>query len=42
MSSKAERLVFSGREIDLLYIAEQFEARMHSLKLGKVLIGEAT
>ena len=42
MSSKLERLVFSGREDDFLYFAEQFEARMHSLKLGKVLSGEAT
>ena len=42
MSSKSERLVFSGREYDFLYFAEQFEARMHSLKLGKVLSGEAT
>ena len=41
MSSKTERLVLSGREDDFLYFAEQFEARMHSLKLGKVLIGEA-
>ena len=42
MSSKLERLVFSGREDDFLYFAEQFEARMHSLKLGKVFSGEAT
>ena len=42
MSSKSERLVFSGREDDILYFAEQFEARMNSLKLGKVLSGEAT
>ena len=42
MSSKLERLEFSGREDDFLYFAEQFEARMHSLKLGKVLSGEAT
>ena len=42
MSSKLERLVFSGREDDFLYFAEQFEARMHSLKLGKVLSAEAT
>ena len=42
MSSKLERLVFSGGEDDFLYFAEQFEARMHSLKLGKVLSGGAT
>ena len=42
MSSKSERLAFSGREYDFLYFAEQFEARMHSLKLGKVLTGAAT
>ena len=42
MSSKSERLVFSGCEDDFLYFAEQFEARMHSFKLGKVLSGEAT
>ena len=33
MSSKSERLVFSGREHDFLYFAEQCEARMHSLRL---------
>ena len=42
MSSKSERLVFSGSEEDFLYFAEHFEARMHSLKLGKVLSGAAT
>ena len=42
MSSKTERLIFSGREEYFLYFAEQFEARMHSLRLGKVLSGEAT
>ena len=42
MSSKTERLVFSGREDDFSYLAEQFEARMPSLKLGKVLRGEGT
>ena len=42
MSSKSERLVFRGREDDFLYFAEQFEARMHFLKLGEVLSGEAT
>ena len=42
MSSKLERLVFSGREDDFFFFAEQFEASMHSLKLGKVLSGEAT
>ena len=41
MSSKTERLVFSGREDDFLYFAQHFEARMHSLKNGKVLSGEA-
>ena len=35
MSSKLERLIFSGCEDDFLYFAEQFEARMHSC-------GEAT
>ena len=28
MSSKLERLVFSGLEVDFLYFIEQFEARM--------------
>ena len=42
MSSRLQRLVFSGLEDDFLCFAEQFEARMHSLKLGKVLSGEAT
>ena len=42
MSSKTERLIFSGREDDLMYFAKQFEARMQSLKVGKVLSGEAT
>ena len=42
MSSKSERLVFSRREDDFLYFAEQFEARIHSLKRGKNLSGEAT
>ena len=41
MSLKTKGLVFSGREDDL-YFAERFEARMHSLKLGKVLSWEAT
>ena len=41
MSLKTERLVFSWREDDFLYFAEKCEARMHSLKLGKVLSGEA-
>ena len=42
MSSKTERLAFSGRDDDFLYFTEQFEARMHSLKLGKVRSGEVT
>ena len=42
MSSKTERLVFSGREDDFLYFAEQFEDRMQSLSFGKILSGEAT
>ena len=42
MTSKTERLVFSGREDDFLYFAEQFEDRMQSLSFGKVLSGEAT
>ena len=42
MSLKTERLVFSGREDDFLYFGEQFETRIHYLKLGKVLSGEAT
>ena len=42
MSSKSEGIIFSGREDDFVYFAEQFEARIHSLKLGKVLIGDAT
>ena len=42
MSSKSETLVFSWREEDFLCFAEQFKARMHSLKLGKVLSREAT
>ena len=42
MISKSERLVFSGCEDDFFCFAEQFEARLHSLKLRKVLSGEAT
>ena len=41
MSSKTEILVFSGREDDFLYFAEQFKARTHSVKLGNFLSGEA-
>ena len=41
MSSKSERIIFWGREDDFVYFAEQFEARMHSLKLRKVLTGDA-
>ena len=42
MSSKSQQIIFSEREDDLVYFAETFEARMHSLKLGKVLTGDAT
>ena len=42
MNSKSERIICSGREDDFVYFAEQFEARMHSLKLGKALTGDAT
>ena len=40
MSLKTKGFVFSGRGDDFLYFAEQFEVRMHSLNLGKVLSGE--
>ena len=42
MSSKTDRLIFSGRKDDFLYLDEKFQARMHALKLGKVLFGKAT
>ena len=42
MGSKSERIIFSGPEDDFVYFPEQFEARLHLLKLGKVLSGEAT
>ena len=42
MSSKSERITFSGRVDDFLYFAEQIEARIHSLKLRKLLPGDAT
>ena len=35
--SKSERIVFSGKEEDFLYFAEQFEARFFHLKLNKVI-----
>ena len=35
--SKSERIVFSGKEEDFLYFAEQFEARIFHLKLNKVI-----
>ena len=41
MSLKTEILVFSGRKDDFLHFAEQFEARIHSLKVGKALSGDA-
>ena len=33
MSSESESKILSGREDDFVYFAEQFEARIHSLKL---------
>ena len=42
MSSKSERITFSGLRDDFVYFTEQFEARMHSLKLEKVSTGDAT
>ena len=35
--SKSKRIVFSGKEVDFLYFAEQFEARIFHLKLNKVI-----
>ena len=34
---KLERIVFSGKEEDFLYFAEQFEARILHLKLNKFI-----
>ena len=42
MSSQSDRIFYSGRVNDLVYFEEPFEARMHSLKLGIVLTGDAT
>ena len=42
MSSKSERITFSGREDGFVCFAEQFEARVHSLKLGRATTGDAT
>ena len=35
--SKTDRIVFSGKEEDFSYFAEQFEARIFHLKLNKIL-----
>ena len=35
--SKSERIVFSGKEEDFLYFAEQFEARIFHLYLNKII-----
>ena len=40
MQSKMQRVVFSGKDEDWDVFAEQFEARMHSLKLRKALLGD--
>ena len=40
--TKTVRLVFSRCEEDFLYFADQFEARMQPIKLGKVLGEDAT
>ena len=42
MSSKAEKIIFNGHEDDFVFFAEQFEALIHSIKLGKVLTGDAS
>ena len=42
MSDKNQRVRFSGKEEDFLYISEQFEARIFVLKLYKVLEGSST
>ena len=36
--SKLEKLVFSGKEEDFAFFADQFEARMYVLKLDKALL----
>ena len=41
MSSMPKRIVYSGCENNFVYFAELFDARMHSMKLGKVLTGDA-
>ena len=41
MSSKSESIIFSGRDDDFVYFAEQFKALIHSLKFGKVLTADA-
>jgi hypothetical protein len=38
MAGKFATLLFSGKEEDFTYFAEQFEARMYTLKLTKVLL----
>ena len=38
VKTKLERLVFSGKEEDFAFFADQFEARMYILKLDKVLL----
>ena len=42
MGLKSEMIIFGARKDDFVYFAEHFEARMHFLKLGKVLSDEAT
>ena len=42
MNSKRERLVSIGRKDDFLSFGEQLDARIHSIKFGKVLSGDAT
>ena len=41
MSSKSERIIFSWREDDFVYFAEQFEDFTNLFKIGKVSTGDA-
>ena len=42
MSSKSEILIFSAREDNFVHFVEHFEAGLYSLKLGKMITGDAT
>ena len=42
VQSKLETLLFSGKDEDFEYFAERFEARLHLLKLRRVLLDQET